>query len=384
MIKQNNTHNVEQGYTLLEVLIAMALGLFLVGILITVYIGAQGTFRTTNEVSRSQESTRFAVNFLTRDIRMAGYSNCSAAVSKQNLLNLDSDYYIPSMEYTVFGWEFGGTDTGDTYDLTYDTATDDVVTSTDVDSLRTSNSGSSNDWDSQIIQAAAPAAPTAVNLPDSIEGFEPLVGSDIIAVSISTPLDLVVANQPSQRTPALELLNSDLTSISATDIATGQIIKIGDCASIDTFQNVALATDTFVEIDDSSTPAPGNNFNALFNWQKSWDQSASVYEVETRIYYIGTGSSGTPALFRYSTLCGIDNSCGANSVELIDGIENMQVLYGEDTNGDDVADVFVSADSVANYANVTSVKLGLLMRSPDTSNVTGEDTYELLDSITIN
>lgn len=386
MNKHALVSNSQRGFSLLEVLIAMALGLFLVGIIITIYIGAQGTFRATNEVSRSQESTRFAVNFLTRDIRMAGYSNCSAAVSKENFLNLDSDYYIPSMEFTVFGWEFDGTDKGDDYDLDYDTPDDSVVTTTDVDTLRASNTAGGDNWVSQFIQAAAPAAPTDVTLPDSIVDFEPLVGSDIIAVSVSTPLDLVVADQPSEKSPVLELINTDLSAISATNIEQGQIIKIGDCSSVDTFQNVATETDTYVDVGDDGTNSlePGNDFNGTFGWQKAWGQSSTVYEVETKIYYIGTGSSGAPSLFSYSTKCGIDDSCDATAIELVDGVENMQILYGEDTTGDDIANVYVSADSVANYANVHSVKLGLLMRSPNNGNATAADSYTLLDSITIN
>jgi type IV pilus assembly protein PilW len=42
----------------------------------------------------------------------------------------------------------------------------------------------------------------------------------------------------------------------------------------------------------------------------------------------------------------------------------MQILYGEDTNDDRVADLYVAADGVGDWARVVSLKVGLLMRTP--------------------
>ena len=64
----------------------------------------------------------------------------------------------------------------------------------------------------------------------------------------------------------------------------------------------------------------------------------------------------------------------------------MQVLYGQDSNGDGVVNSYVSADQVNNYANVKSVKIGLLVRSPDIGKAAPIDntlTYTLLDSTVI-
>ncbi len=60
-----------------------------------------------------------------------------------------------------------------------------------------------------------------------------------------------------------------------------------------------------------------------------------------------------------------DNSTLAQAM-IIPGVENMQLLYGEDTNAADGvtnATKYVSAGNVVNWGNVVSVKLGVLVNS---------------------
>lgn len=375
--------NYQQGFSLTEVLVALALGLFLTGVVITIFASSQSTFQTTTEVSRSQENTRFAHSFLGRNIRMAGYTNCSDDVAKRNFLNLDNTAYVPSMEHSVFGWEFDGTGIGDTYDLDYESLTGDF-TQADVDTARTNNTDGASSWNSRFIQSVAGTTTTDVDLPTAILDYSPLVGSDIIAVSISTPLDIFVQDQFLVNNPELSIVDTD-GNPTASNVLPGQILKIADCSSVDLFQNIALATNDFIEVGTGG-PAPQNDFNAAFEWQKPWGEFSNIFEVDTSIFFIGTGAGGRPSLYQFMTNCGVSSDCGSDAVELVEGVENMQILYGEDTTNDGVINAYVTADNVSNYGNIKSVKIGLIMRSPDrgTSEVDSTLTYTLMDSITIN
>jgi len=51
------------------------------------------------------------------------------------------------------------------------------------------------------------------------------------------------------------------------------------------------------------------------------------------------------------------------SEEILEGLESMQIQYGEDTNNDNSPNYYVSADEVSNWANVVSIRLSLFMRS---------------------
>lgn len=69
-----------------------------------------------------------------------------------------------------------------------------------------------------------------------------------------------------------------------------------------------------------------------------------------------------------------------NTQILISGVENFQVLYGEDINGDSAADRYVPANYGAlNWANVVSVRLSFLLRSDNQVNpFTQNRTFYLL------
>ena len=88
-------------------------------------------------------------------------------------------------------------------------------------------------------------------------------------------------------------------------------------------------------------------------------------------YTIATGANGSNALF-------------CNGSEIISDVDNMQIVYGEET---DIAlsdsnygpNYYVAAGSVTNMDQVTSVKIALLFRSPNaTSDVTISKSYNLL------
>ncbi len=69
-------HTTQTGLTLIEIMIAMLLGLFLIGGVIQLFIGSKQNYRVQENISRVQENGRFALYFLNKDIRMAGFWGC--------------------------------------------------------------------------------------------------------------------------------------------------------------------------------------------------------------------------------------------------------------------------------------------------------------------
>ncbi len=66
----------QKGLTLIEILIALLLGAFLIGGVLEIFVNTRETYRMQEALSRLQENGRFAMEFIGRDIRMAGYSFC--------------------------------------------------------------------------------------------------------------------------------------------------------------------------------------------------------------------------------------------------------------------------------------------------------------------
>lgn len=64
----------QRGLTLIEILVALVISLFLTAGVIQLFIGTKQTYRFHDALSRIQENARFALDSMTMDIRMAGYS----------------------------------------------------------------------------------------------------------------------------------------------------------------------------------------------------------------------------------------------------------------------------------------------------------------------
>lgn len=70
----------QRGLSLLELLIAMTLGLLILGGVLFVYSSSSQSYRVADNTSRLQENARIAFQILAQDIRMAGYMGCFGSV----------------------------------------------------------------------------------------------------------------------------------------------------------------------------------------------------------------------------------------------------------------------------------------------------------------
>jgi len=94
-------------------------------------------------------------------------------------------------------------------------------------------------------------------------------------------------------------------------------------------------------------------------------------------FSVGVNAAGVPAL-------NCAGSRSADLVEIAEGVENIQVLYGLDNNADSRVDQYVNATKVGSWNNVISVQLAILVRSlRDVKTKAETKKYKLLDSNTI-
>lgn len=66
----------QTGLSLIEIMIALLIGAFLVGGVLQIFISSKQSYWMQQNLSRLQENGRFAMGFLAKDIRMAGYWGC--------------------------------------------------------------------------------------------------------------------------------------------------------------------------------------------------------------------------------------------------------------------------------------------------------------------
>ncbi len=175
--------------------------------------------------------------------------------------------------------------------------------------------------------------------------------------------------------------SSNIKVSAGSDLEQGDIVFVSDCSSGDVFQitNANPGSSGTVVHNTGSTVSPGN-YNATnpgcpgsnaHCLSKIYGADASVYSVQQISYSIATGSEGEPALFR-------------NGAEYLDGIEDFQILYGEDTDaagaaGFGVANYYVPADQVVDMNTVVSIRFVIVTRS-QSDNLTGgtNQSYSVL------
>ena len=341
------------GLSLIELLIAMVLGLTLAAGVIQIYVGTSTTERSQDARLRIQENGRFALNFLANEIRMAGYLGCLGSM-EGNSANDTLDHPVNSTMqpgFGVQGWEAAGTAPGDINNSTANVAT---IASTNVE------------WTGN--QFAGFNIPTVQAVPNSdILRLWGGVGNISVVTSITNP------SPPSSGDPVV---------VTTTDagIQQNDFLIISDCEQADFVQACNVVDAGVTTTITISTACPmGNVANALVTSIANIGNSdlAEVMRLEGTLFYVGKrddDATNPPTLFR-ATL-DTDGTIAAPE-ELIEGVESMQLLYGVNTDQDVRAtiDAWVTADNVFDWDEVIAIRISLLMQSVEGGTVPTPQAY---------
>jgi len=324
----------QAGLTLVELMVALVLGMVLMAGMLQLFAANKTSFRLTENISAMQENARYAMSKLERDIRMAGYTGCTGR--DQGNIVINTEFASTPATFTpdngVEGWEAGGTGYGN-YSLLADDATvSDASTSGWTTAGGVVLDGSTN----------------AVDRSDVIRIWH-VDGDGVLAdVSGST----VSAGVP-------------------PPYAADDTIMLTDCSSVD------IAHVCSVSGNDTELSCSQNNPLALLNA----DGSAHAFRLSGSVYYIGKRTTHPdypdvpPSLYRREIS---QNASAGPAQELVEGVEAMQLQYGIDTDTvdpDGVANAYVDANNVADWNNVVSVRVHLLMQSLRDDLVDGSQTF---------
>lgn len=325
----------QRGLSLVELMIALAMGAALIAGITQIFTSNNAAFRTQQAVSRMQENARFAFHFLSSELRQAGYSGCAG--SAENTSTLDAD---PGDQYHYM---FDFTKSVEGYDLA---------------------------------EEALPASAPVLDPP-------PRAGTDVVMLRRAGD-DAVSAAEDQPSNNAANFKVSDYH-----EFEPGDILTISDCQSSFTFQVTnANQTNKTIVNNTGGSQTPGNRTKVF---QTDLGPDFSVSRALATFFYIADNPEGEPSLYRKIN----DDP----SEELVTDVEDMQLEYGLDTDmvfsdptdpscpiekpggeGDGQVDEFRKAvdigDNNCEWAQVVGLRLSLLVRSRSDRVMPEGQTYQ--------
>ena len=103
----------QQGITLIELMIALVIGLLATGAMLKVYVDSSRLYRFNEGLARIQENGRFATEFIRRDARMAGFWGCYRGADLTNRISPGSTGYISYESNDITGTNNDGLNSSD-------------------------------------------------------------------------------------------------------------------------------------------------------------------------------------------------------------------------------------------------------------------------------
>lgn len=108
-MRHMNSGTQQGGFTLVELMIALVLGLVVVAATGSIFMSNKRLYGSTETVGRIQENQRVAFELLARDVREAAGTPCSAASPPVNMLQSGKNTFWSSFGNGLSGTDGGGT-----------------------------------------------------------------------------------------------------------------------------------------------------------------------------------------------------------------------------------------------------------------------------------
>ncbi|MFN4325461.1 MAG: PilW family protein [Azonexus sp.] len=267
---KNATSPAERGFSLVELMIALALGLFLTGVAITVVINNRQTFRLAENQARMQENARAAFEMMARDLRAAGGNPCGANQYINVLNNNGAVWWRNFAANSLRGFE-----------------------------------------------ASSAADLNTAGVPTGVGGVQPLANSDsLIALSGNVDETYIVASHNAAATPPQFTLTTNQHGFRA-----GEILMVCDSTQASIFVATNNPAGGNVVQHDAGGPAPGNSTAAL---GKTFENGALISRYSAALWFVGANGRGGNSLFRrtYDPARG-----GEVNDEIVDNVDGLQLQY---------------------------------------------------------
>lgn len=308
-------HSLQRGFGIVELMVAMALGLFLVGGAISVFVTNQQAYRTTEQLARMQESGRTSVELMARQLREAGGSPCGRGVPTANTINNAGTHWWANWGDGVRGYDDNVVSDG----VAFGTSAGQRIQGTDAVFLVFGNANTGV----RITGHNPPSARFSLNTTN-----HGLTDGEIVLVCNYRQAAILQLTQ-AQATNSNVVHNTGVAGVSP-----------GNCS-----KGLGFPT-------DCADPL-GNQYEFADGY---------MVRLASEIWYIGANGRGGRSLYRARLL----NAAGTASTqadEIAEGVTNMQLSFLESDAAGVLPTDYVAPSAVADWTRVSAVRVSLTLQS---------------------
>ena len=303
----------QRGLTIIELMVSVALSLVVLSALTYVYVSSRGAYRSNEALARVQENGRFAMDWLSREIRSAGFYGCISRGPPPTVIANNFTGFPMGLQ-AVVGYENGSGWTNPT-----------TITRVAGD----------------VLEISGMYGNAANVLDDNLK-----------AVNANVKVDKCIGLKQDDLVMVANCGRSTIMRVTNIPESTG---------------NCPVAIGGFNTVTDAN-----NNNNPNFRLDPPYlvSSRAILFKFGAYAYFIGRNPANRPSLYRTN----MDGAAVITTEEVVENIENMDLLFGVDLDGDGFADSYRTAADIQappehpgtpDWPRVVSVRVTLIAVSPD-------------------
>lgn len=294
------------GLTLVELMIALALGLVVTGAALTVFLSNREAYRLTENLARIHDDARIVFEQMARDIREAGGIPCGSTLPIANVLNNPSSNWWSN-------WADGGLH--------------------------------------GYSETQAGPKPFGTGSGDRVSG------TDAILIRSGTLSEGVVVTDHNPASAQFKVNTSN------HGISDGDIVMACDNSQAAIFQVTNTNSTNKIVVHNTGTGTPGNCTKGLglpvtctaVGTSKTFDGGGLLTKLSASFWYIGHNGRGGRSLYRL-TMSGNTN---AKAEEMAEGVTDMNIEYltSDGASPPTLSDQFVTADSITDWSDAATSRV---------------------------
>lgn len=303
------TQRSQTGFSLIELMLAMVMGLMLIGGMFTIFTGGLRSSELNQTMASLQSNARFALDLIGNDVRMAGFQGCASTRSSSLKIRTNPAPTNNMQATAIAGFKVG-------------------------------------------MGAWSPAQPAGYIAPVGIGA--PIIGTHALL--------LQYASLPGNRLEESMVKNTDPITIKgkAENLYANEYAVISNCDSADLFKVTSLANS-----GANHKIQPDQSLSQAYIFRAESKQVTRVMPFINALYYVGdtnrTNGSGDQIRALYLQTFPYDQ-VNNPAVELIEGVDQLQLNFGV-RQADNSMSFHAAGDAAIVPRNVDIIEIGLLMSS---------------------